>query len=106
MFRIALAASTAVEEIMKTYSYLFSTSLTPNSTAFQRAGALDDLKWKVKWAADHVIAAHPSEYVFAAFLGNSTFDFDYFGPPEYYEMYNPARSVGYVTKNNPGTEVS
>lgn len=50
--------------------------------AVSRAGAMDDLKWKVKWAADHVIAAHPQEFVFAGFYGNATDDFDYYGPGE------------------------
>ena len=27
--------------------------------AYKRSGSLGDLQWKVKWAADHVIAAHP-----------------------------------------------
>jgi hypothetical protein len=40
--------------------------------AITRAGSMDDLKWKVKWAADHVIAAHPEPEVFAGFLGNQT----------------------------------
>lgn len=73
--------------------------------AIERAGALEDIKWKVKWAADHVIAAHPEPEVFAGFLGNQTDDFDYWGPAEYYEKYNPPRVVGYVTKENPGTEI-
>lgn len=56
-----------------------------------RTGVLDDLKWKVKWAADHVVAAHPKDFAFVAFLGNATDDFDFYGPPEYYEKYNPPR---------------
>lgn len=60
-------------------------------STMERTGVLDDLKWKVKWAADHVIAAHPEQYAFAAFLGDSTYDFDFWGPPEYYEKYNPPR---------------
>ena len=45
------------------------------------------------------------EFVFAGFLGNDTFDFDYYGPLEYYDQYNPPRAVGYVTQAQPGTEV-
>lgn len=73
--------------------------------AIQRAGSMDDLKWKVKWAADHVIAAHPEPEVFVGFLGNQTDDFDYWGPAEYYDQYNPKRVIGYVTKDEPGTEI-
>ena len=73
--------------------------------AVQRAGSMDDLKWKVKWAADHVIAAHPQPEVFVGFLGNATDDFDFWGPAEYYDLYNPPRIIGYVTKDDPGTEI-
>ena len=72
--------------------------------AVTRAGAMEDLRWKVKLAADHVIAAHPKPTIFAAFYGNSTDDFDYFGPVEYYEDFNPKRMVGYATEDDPATE--
>ena len=72
---------------------------------FTNAGAMDDVKWKVKWAADHVISAHPQEFVFAGFIGNDTIDFDNWAPVEYWEKYAPPRAVGYVTKDDPGTEI-
>ncbi len=73
--------------------------------AVERAGAMEDLKWKVKWAADHALKAHAKKGVYAAYLGNSTDDFDYFGPPEYYEQYNPPRPIGYIREGEPGAEV-
>lgn len=73
--------------------------------AMVATGVMEDLKWKVKWAADHVINAHPQPLVFAGFLGNSTDDFDYLGPVEYYEQYAPPRPIAYITPNNRATEM-
>jgi endoglucanase len=73
--------------------------------ALNKSGVLPDLRWKVKWAADYLMACHVAPYVYVGLNGNDTMDFDYFGPPEDYNKHVRARPFGYITKENKGTEV-
>jgi endoglucanase len=75
--------------------------------ALNKSGVLPDLRWKVKWAADYLMACHVAPYVYVGLNGNDTMDFDYFGPPELYNKHVRARPFGYITKdaNKKGSEV-
>ena len=73
--------------------------------AYNKTRTWADLKWKVKWGADYLLSCYVKDYVFAGLNGNSTLDFDYFGPPELYYKYVKGRPTGYITKVNRGSEV-
>jgi endoglucanase len=47
----------------------------------------------LKWGADWLINAHPSENIFHGQMGSSDIDFDYFGPPEEYEIWAKANNL-------------
>ncbi|KYR00625.1 cellulase [Tieghemostelium lacteum] len=57
----------------------------------------------IKWGSDWLIAAHVSEFEFAAQVGNGEADHSFWGPPELLSMDRP---VYMINTNSPGTEVA
>jgi hypothetical protein len=78
-----------------------------NEAAYKKTKNWNDVLWKVKWGADYLLKSYVKDGVFAGLAGNSTLDFDYFGPPELYHKYVKDRPTGYITKssNKKGSEV-
>lgn len=69
------------------------------------ANMMADLRWKVKWAADYLVACHVAPNVYMGLNGNYTLDFDYYGPPELSSKYVSSKPFGYITKANKGSEI-
>ena len=84
---------------------MLSWSAIEEKSAMAKAGVLNDVRFKVKWASDYLIQCHLDTYVFTGLQGNDTLDFDYFGPPELYYKYVKDRPVGYITKSLKGSEI-
>ncbi|KYR00651.1 putative glycoside hydrolase [Tieghemostelium lacteum] len=57
----------------------------------------------IKWGSDWLIAAHVSEFEFAAQVGNGQADHAYWGPPENMTMDRP---TDMISADKPGTEVA
>ncbi|KAK9803628.1 hypothetical protein WJX72_006865 [[Myrmecia] bisecta] len=63
----------------------------------------------IRWGADYLISCHSAPERMVALLGNKDDDFNYYGPPEYYDEYvndGPRRNVTYITLDDPGSEIA
>ena len=47
---------------------------------FQKAGNLQNSIDAMRWGADYLVKAHSAPNRFVAVVGNSTLDFNYYGP--------------------------
>jgi hypothetical protein len=68
-------------------------------------GELEEGLDSVRWGAQYLINAHPSPFKFYGQYGISDIDFDYFGPPEEYEMHAEPKPIYALTPQDPGTEI-
>ena len=62
---------------------------------FQKAGNLQTSIDAMRWGADYLVKAHSAPNRFVAVVGNSTLDFNYYGPVR--APYTPVRSSFTVT---------
>jgi hypothetical protein len=73
------------------------------SMAYEKSGQRAALLDVIRWGADWLIKAHPSDNVFYAQVGNGAADHSYWGPSETMTMARPAYAV---TVAKPGSDVA
>lgn len=73
---------------------------------FRKTGELDNVLLYIRWGAEFLISSHSAPNRIVAMFGNSTHDFNYFGPLEHKEMWLNDGWGGscYATPNDPATE--
>ncbi|GMH40067.1 hypothetical protein BSKO_07971 [Bryopsis sp. KO-2023] len=73
---------------------------------FKKTGDLDNALSYIRWGAEFLISSHSAPNRIVAMFGNSTHDFNYFGPLEHKEMWlNDGWGEScYATPNDPATE--
>jgi len=70
---------------------------------YHRARQKGELLSLVRWGADWLMKAHPSEDVFYAQVGNGALDHDHWGPAEAMTMKRPAYKID---SSKPGSDVA
>lgn len=73
---------------------------------FKKTGDYEDALALVKWGAEFLISSHSQPNRIVAMFGNSTHDFNYFGPLEHKELWlkDAWGESCYATKDDPATE--
>lgn len=55
-------------------------SIDQFTSGFEKAGNLQNSIDAMRWGADYLVKAHSAPNRFVAVVGNSTLDFNYYGP--------------------------
>lgn len=76
------------------------------SAGYVKAGDLQNAIDGIVWGADYLVNAHSAPNQFVAVLGNSTLDFNYYGPVEEYSDFVKQRPSCYINAANPGSEIA
>mmetsp|Transcript_6836 Transcript_6836/g.19716 ORF Transcript_6836/g.19716 Transcript_6836/m.19716 type:complete len:804 (+) Transcript_6836:5446-7857(+) len=73
---------------------------------YEKADDLTNALDAIKWGADYLVNAHSAPNQFVAVVGNSTLDFNYYGPVEEYQDFVAERPSCYINAANPGSEIA
>ncbi|KAK9789217.1 hypothetical protein WJX73_008956 [Symbiochloris irregularis] len=77
-------------------------------SGFEKANLQQESETLLKWGADYLVSAwNPTTQSFVAVVGDNTTDFNYYGPVEEYQYFNPSpRPTWYASTQNPASEVA